>query len=267
MLPALFVSHGAPTFPLTDAPARAFLESLSAHLSEKPRAILAVSAHWETERPAVNAVAVNATIHDFHGFPRELYEISYPAPGSAALARRVQNLLAQGGIESDRNEERGLDHGAWVPLRLVFPDAEIPVVQLSVQTRLGPEHHLKLGRLLAPLREEGVLIVGSGSFTHDLSSFREYYHALHAPEPEWVTRFADWMDRALRDRRVSDLLDYRRQAPEAVRNHPTEEHLLPIFVAMGAAEGEVEHLHESSTHGILRMDVYAFGGEAGSEVA
>lgn len=258
MLPALFVSHGAPTLPLTDTPVHTFLQGLADWLPERPRAILAVSAHWETVRPAMNAVAVNDTIHDFFGFPKALYDIAYPAPGSAALAKRVRALLAAGGLAADIDRHRGLDHGAWVPLSLAFPHADIPVVQLSVQTALGPEHHLRLGRLLAPLREEGVLILGSGSFTHDLSSFRGYAHALHAPEPEWVTGFADWMDDALAESRSHDLLDYRRLAPQAVRNHPTEEHLLPMFVAMGAG-GKAQRLHASTTHGILRMDVYAFG--------
>ena len=267
MLPSLFVSHGAPTFPLTDAPARHFLEGLAAGLPQRPKAILVVSAHWETQRPAVNAVAVNDTIHDFTGFPAALYAIRYPAPGSAALAARVGELLAAGDMAVDVDTARGLDHGAWVPLQLIFPAADIPVVQLSVQTRMGPEHHLRLGELLAPLRDEGVLIVGSGSFTHDLSSFRDYAHALDAPEPGWVTVFADWMDAALREGRTADLLDYRRLAPEAARNHPSEEHLLPLFVALGAGagEGEVRRLHASTTHGILRMDVYAFGDEAASD--
>lgn len=260
MLPALFVSHGAPTLPLTDAPVRRFLAGLAATLAERPKAILAVSAHWETERPAVNAVAVNETIHDFYGFPRALYEIRYPAPGSPALAERVRTLLAAGGLETDVDTRRGLDHGAWVPLQLIYPEADIPVVQLSVQTDLGPEHHLRLGRLLAPLRKEGVLILASGSFTHDLSSFRDYTHAVDAPEPDWVTGFADWMDAALREGRTDDLLGYRDKAPQARRNHPTEEHLLPLFVALGAGGStDVRHLHASTTHGILRMDVYGFG--------
>lgn len=259
MLPAFFVSHGAPTLPLTDAPVRRFLEGFAASLPERPRAILVVSAHWETARPAVNAVAINQTIHDFYGFPRALYAMHYPAPGSAALAERVRALLADGGIASDIDTSRGLDHGAWVPLRMIFPEADIPVVQLSVQTGLGPGHHLALGRLLAPLREKGVLILASGSFTHDLSSFRDYADAIDAPEPEWVTRFADWMDAALQQGRTDDLLAYREQAPDARRNHPTEEHLLPLFVALGAGGDAVRRLHASTTHGILRMDVYGFG--------
>lgn len=259
MLPALFVSHGSPAFPLTDVPARGFLAALAGTLPERPRAILVVSAHWETDQPAVNAVTVNDTIHDFYGFPRELYEIRYPAPGSPELAERVRRLLAGGGLSVAADCERGLDHGAWVPLRLAFPEADIPVVQLSVQSARGPGYHLELGRLLAPLREEGVLILGSGSFTHDLSSFREHARVIDAPEPDWVARFAGWMEEALEEQRIEDLLDYRRLAPEARRNHPTEEHLLPIFVAIGAGGGGTRHLHKSSTHGILRMDVFAFG--------
>ncbi len=263
MFPALFVSHGAPTFPLTDAPARAFLEHLPDRFEAKPRAILMVSAHWETAVPQVTTAAVNATIHDFHGFPAELYTIRYPAPGSSWLAERVVGLLEAGGSMVQRDPVRGLDHGAWVPLRLMYPLADVPVVQLSIQPDAGPEHHFHLGQLLAPLREEGVLIVGSGSFTHDLSSFREYYNALHAPAPQWVDRFADWMTSAIEAGRVEDLLAYRQRAPEARRNHPTQEHLMPLFVALGAGQGAPgRHLHASTTHGILRMDAFAFGSEA-----
>jgi 4,5-DOPA dioxygenase extradiol len=250
---------------MSEVPARRFLESLPTLLDRRPQAILVVSAHWETEEPAVNAVEINETIHDFYGFPPELYEITYPAPGSSDLAERVQALLGAAGLAVSVDRRRGLDHGAWVPLRLAFPDADIPVVQLSVQTQRGAAYHHRLGQLLAPLREEGVLIVGSGSFTHDLSSFREFRHAIDAPEPDWVTRFADWMEEALCEQCLADLLAYRRLAPEAVRNHPTEEHLLPIFVAWGAGSGSVHHLHRSSTHGILRMDVYAFGSASEPE--
>lgn len=260
MLPSIFVSHGAPTFPLTDAPARTFLEGLAASLPERPRAILVVSAHWETGSPRVTSAEVNATIHDFTGFPQALYELRYPAAGSAWLTERVKSLVEEAGIAVTRDAARGLDHGAWVPLRLIFPDADIPVVQLSIQSHLGPEYHDRLGRLLAPLRQEGVLIIGSGSFTHDLSSFREYMHALHAPAPDWVDAFGEWMSEAIAAGRTEDLIAYRSLAPYATRNHPTEEHLLPLFVAMGAGEGGgAKHLHESTTHGVLRMDAFAFG--------
>lgn len=262
MLPTLFVSHGAPTLPLTDAPAKRFLQELPSLLPEKPRAVLMISAHWETAEPAVNIVAVNDTIHDFGGFARELFEIRYPAPGSAALAERVSDLLAATGMPCGVDRRRGLDHGAWIPLMLMYPDAEAPVVQLSVQSRLGPAHHLALGRALEALRAEGVLVVGSGSFTHDLSEFRRYREVIGEPEPAWVADFATWFDAALAEGRTADLLAYRRLAPHAAKNHPTEEHLLPLYVALGAAGAgaSVERLHASTTHGVLRMDVYAFGG-------
>ena len=262
MLPSLFVSHGAPTLPITDAPAKQFLQSLGAdidHRYGRPSAILVASAHWETEAPAVNAPPVLDTIHDFGGFPRALYEMRYPAPGSSAVAERVSDLLCAAGLQSRTDASRGLDHGAWMPLMLMYPQADIPVVQLSVQGHLGPAHHLQVGCAIAPLRAEGVLVVGSGSFTHDLSEFRAYRDVLDAPEPGWVTDFADWCDAALASRNVADLLSYRRLAPHAVKNHPTEEHLLPLYVALGAGgNGSSEHLHASATHGVLRMDVYAF---------
>ena len=224
-LPSLFLSHGAPTLPLTETPAREFLKTLGGTL-ERPKAILVVSAHWETMVPTVNAVEFNDTIHDFGGFPRQLYQMRYPAPGSPALAARVAELLTAAGFACAIDRKRGLDHGAWVPLSLIYPKADIPVLQLSVQTHLGPEHHLRVGQALAALRDEGVLIIGSGSFTHDLSEFRG--HGPNDPAPAWVNSFADWFDAALTRDDIGALLDYRRQAPYATKNHPSEEHLLPI---------------------------------------
>lgn len=260
MLRPLFISHGAPTLPLEDVAARQFLAGLAATMP-RPRAILVVSAHWETSVPSVNAVEQNATIHDFSGFPDALYRLRYPAPGDPALAERVIDLLADAGLLARADPSRGLDHGAWVPLMLAWPDADIPVVQLSVQSHLGPGHHLEVGRAIAPLAADGVLIIASGSYTHDLSSWRGQ---AGMSEPDWVTDFADWFDRALREGRTCDLLAYRRLAPNATRNHPTEEHLLPLFVALGAAgpKAKAERLHASTTYGVLRMDAYAFGTEA-----
>ena len=256
-IPSLFLSHGAPTLPLTDTPARAFLQQLGLAL-ERPKAILVISAHWETTVPTVNAVDSNETIHDFGGFPRALYDLRYSAPGSPTLAARVAAQLRAGGFDCNIDKRRGLDHGAWVPLLLMYPQADIPVLELSVQPHLGPEHHLRVGRALAPLRDEGVLIIGSGSFTHDLSEFRG--HGPNDPAPDWVNSFADWFDVALTNNQTDDLLDYRRQAPFAAKNHPTEEHLLPLYVALGAAgeDARAKRLHASSTYSVLRMDVYAF---------
>lgn len=256
-LPSLFLSHGAPTLPLTDTPARSFLSQFGGMLA-RPKAILVISAHWETQAPTISAVDRNETIHDFGGFPRALYELQYPAPGSPAVAARVSELLRASGIDCRIDRSRGLDHGAWVPLLLMYPQADIPVLQLSVQPHLGPLHHLLMGRALAPLLQEGVLIIGSGSLTHDLSEFRG--HGPNDPAPDWVDAFADWFHSALTAGRTEDLLDYRRQAPFAVKNHPSEEHLLPLYAALGAAgeSARAERLHASATYSILRMDVYAF---------
>ncbi len=257
MIEPLFISHGAPTLAFEDVPARDFLAGLAA-LMPRPKAILVVSAHWETPQPTLNAAATNETIHDFYGFPPALYQLRYPAPGDPALAARVADLLTGAGFPATLDRTRGLDHGAWSPLMLIWPDADIPVLQLSVQTHLGPAHHLAIGRALAPLAAEDVLVLASGSFTHDLSSWRTQ---AGKAEPDWVTAFADWFDAALHDHRTKDLLDYRARAPFAVKNHPTDEHLLPLYVALGAGgEGApVERLHASNTYGILRMDAYRFG--------
>ena len=257
--PSLFLSHGAPTLPLTDTPARAFLVELGRRLP-RPKAILVASAHWETGCPAINAVQRNDTIHDFYGFPRALYEMRYDAPGAPALAEAIGEKLRQLGFGCDIDRERGLDHGAWVPLLLMYPQADIPVLQISVQPHLGPEHHLQLGAALAPLRDDGIMIIGSGSFTHNLQEFRG--HGPNDPAPDWVNTFADWFDTALCADRRDDLIHYRERAPFARRNHPTDEHLLPLYVAMGAAGAELrtERLHSSATYGVIRMDVYGFGG-------
>lgn len=260
MLPSLFLSHGSPMTPLLDIPARHFLAGLGATLA-RPRAILVASAHWETPAPEVNAVAVNDTIHDFYGFPRPLYELRYPAPGDKALAQRVLALLGASGLKGTIDHERGLDHGAWVPLLLAYPEADIPVVQLSLQAHRGPAYHLALGRAIAALRAEGVLVIGSGSWTHDLR--RGGRGAIDAPDTPDVVAFCDWMNAALLEGRTADLLDYRKLAPHGAEQHPTEEHLLPLFVAMGAAMGKAdvakaERIHASGTYGFLRMDSYAF---------
>ena len=247
MFPSLFVSHGAPTILIEESPARDFLSGLGNALA-KPQAILIVSAHWEAAAPTLNAVEANATIHDFGGFPAPLYELQYPAPGSPALAEKAAGLLQQAGLPARIDKGRGLDHGAWVPLMLAYPDAGIPVVQLSVQPHLGPAHHLAMGRALEPLRADDVLIIGSGSFNHNL---REYFrNPAGGPEPEWVTAFADWFDRALAENRL-----------DAVRNHPEDEHLLPLYTALGAAgdKAHAQRIHKSSAGAALRLDAYSFG--------
>ena len=255
-LPVVFVSHGAPTLALEPGPTRGALAALGASLP-RPRSILAVSAHWETAEPAVDASANPPTIHDFYGFPQALYEMRYPAPGAPALAARAGELLAAGGFAAT-SAERGLDHGAWVPLALMFPDADIPVMQLSVQTARGPAHHWRLGELLRPLREEGVLILASGSVTHNLGEFGR--HPYDGAPPDWVSGFNDWLHAQLLAGNREVLMDYRRLAPHALRNHPSEEHLLPLFVAAGAASPGVapQRVHAGYTYGVIGMDAYRF---------
>ncbi|HEX4303280.1 MAG TPA: class III extradiol ring-cleavage dioxygenase [Rhizomicrobium sp.] len=254
MLPALFVSHGAPTLPFDDVPARDFLRGLGQRIG-RPKAILCVSAHWDTAAPALNAVATNTTIHDFHGFPEQLYRVRYDAPGAPQLAGKIATLLHGAGHAATLDPERGLDHGAWVPLMLMYPDADIPVLQLSVQSAATPAQHIALGRALAPLREEGVLILGSGGFVHNLRLLDR--HGSGAPEPQWSAGFAEWVHNALIEGREDDLANYRRLAPDAARAQPTEEHFTPLFVAYGAG-GKAERLHRSATFGSLRMDAYSF---------
>ncbi|MGD8709786.1 MAG: class III extradiol ring-cleavage dioxygenase [Ectothiorhodospiraceae bacterium] len=256
-LPTLFVSHGAPTLLLDDTPARTFLEGLGRELP-RPEAVVVLSAHWETVAPTVAVTASPRTIHDFHGFPAPLYSITYPAPGAPELGRRIAADLVAAGLDAGVDPQWGLDHGAWQVLRLMYPAADIPVLQVSVQPAAGTAHHLALGRALASLRRDGILVMGSGGLTHNLREFGR--HGLSDPAPEWVREFADWVDERLHAGDEEALLDYRRRAPGAARNHPTEEHFLPLFAAMGAAgpSWNARRQHSSTTYGVLRMDAYAF---------
>ena len=189
-MPAIFVSHGSPMLAMDGSPAHHYLQGLSAELP-CPKDILVVSAHWETQAPTVSTVTAPETIHDFGGFAPELYEMQYPAPGAPDLGARTADLLGDAGFDVTRSPSRGLDHGAWVPLRLIYPDADIPVTQLSVQPGLGPEHHLRLGRALRPLRAQGTLVLASGAVTHNLAAFFRGRFACDAAAPDWVREFAD----------------------------------------------------------------------------
>lgn len=266
-LPSLFISHGSPMLLLQDGAARRFLAELGRTLP-RPQAILVVSAHWENARkPAVSFTSKPETIHDFGGFPQELYEKQYPAPGAPALAAKAQALLEKGGFSVARYGERGLDHGAWVPLSLMYPEADISVIQVSLIEDGTPERHEKMGRALRSLRDEGVLIIGSGSLTHNLYEFRG--QPVDAPVQDWVSEFMVWMETSLKENRRDDILHYRSRAPSGKRNHPTEEHLSPLFVALGAAGNKpaVEKLHSSVEYGVIAMDVYAFMPDAHDEEA
>lgn len=256
--PALFISHGSPMLAVTDSPARRYLAELGRSLT-LPRAVIVVSAHWETSGGTVVSLAGKPeTIHDFGGFPKLLFDMQYPAPGQPGLALETVELLARAGFDVRKTSERGLDHGAWVPLKIMFPQAQVPVFQVSMLRGAGPGEHEKLGQALAALRYQNILVIGSGSLTHNLYEFGG--RPIDGPAPSWVSEFADWMHEKLEAGRHAELLDYRRLAPHAQRNHPSEEHLMPLFVAMGAggADAVARRTHASVEYGVLAMDVYAF---------
>lgn len=258
-MPTIFVSHGPPALSILDVPAATFLRGLGADLP-RPEAILCVSAHWEAWRPMASGPAAPSTIHDFGG-PPPLFSLRYPAPGDPGLAGRVVQLLKAGGMDAGVDRERGLDHGAWVPLRLIYPEADIPVVQLSIQTESDPAHHVALGRALAPLRGEGVLILGSGGATHNLPEI--HGHRLDDPPVDYAEAFDAWLERAIGDGRTTTLLNYAAEGPHADRNHPwPAEHFLPLFVPLGAAgEGAAGRLlHRSFLYGLLSMAAYRWDG-------
>ena len=233
-LPSLFVPHGAPTFILHPSEAGAALVAAAQRLV-KPKAILMVSAHWHTEVPTLSVASRLETIHDFHGFPQELYSIRYPAMGAVSWAMEARSLLQDANFEVKLDPTRGLDHGAWVPLKLMYPAANVPVLAMSLQSHLGAMHHYRLGQALAPLREQGVLVIGSGNLTHNLAHFMRASDTTQ----EYVTAFQAWVRNKLETEDVASLLDYRKLAPDAREAHPTEEHWLPFYVALGAA-GAIE---------------------------
>lgn len=260
LMPVLFLSHGSPTLPFDNVPARDFLLRLGGRLPV-PRAILCISAHWEAAVPSVTASEAPATIHDFHGFPKALYELRYDAPGDPALARRIAGLIEAGGYQAALDSARGLDHGAWNPLMLMYPQSGIPVLQLSLIHRGKTSQHVALGRLLAPLRAEGVLIVASGGAVHNLRAV-EWRHG--AAAPDWAAAFDRWLKDRIESGDFTALEDYRRQAPDAAVAHPSEDHLMPLFVALGAAAGGQPNakgapIHGSFTFGSLSMASYAWG--------
>ena len=258
-MPVVFVSHGAPTLAIEDGEAHRFLRTYGEQLG-RPGAILVLSAHFAAPVATVTAAKSPDTIHDFGGFPQELHEMTYPVPGSPELAGDVQALLTAAGVQATSAATRGLDHGAWIPLVLMYPEADVPVVQLSLDPRRGAAYHVELGRHLAPLRDQGVLIIGSGGVTHNLRELE--WGGTDVPVPEWASSFNEWVAEAIAGGRIDDLIAYRERGPHAAKNHPTEVHFFPLLSALGAAAGDErrERVHQSYTMGALSMDVYQFGG-------
>ena len=256
-MPALFVSHGAPTLILDDVPARAFLARVGGELG-RPSAIVVVSAHYEATGVRVDRSARPRTIHDFRGFPPALYEMQYPAPGDPALADEIVGLVRAAGLDAEADEGWGLDHGAWVPLMLMYPDADVPVVAVSVDPDAGPEHHHRLGAALAPLRERGALILCSGSFTHNLFEIPRPFRQIDTPSPDWVREFADWASTAIVEGRAAGLSPDR----AARRPQPSDRGALPAAVRghgggrrRGRPTDARQHHLRGAAHGRLRVRV------------
>ncbi|HET7793662.1 MAG TPA: class III extradiol ring-cleavage dioxygenase [Rhizobacter sp.] len=267
-LPALFLSHGSPMLALEPGATGAFVQALGPAIDTtfgRPRAVLAISAHSTAREPVLLAGAQHHAVHDFGGFPDALYQLQYDAPGEPTLARTVQGLLGEAGWPVHKLDQAGLDHGIWSMLRFMYPAADIPVLPLAWVPNLPPAQQFALGEVLATLRQQGVLVMGSGSITHNLHRvFANGRTEVGAPEIAESAGFRRWMNERSAARDWDALFAYRKHAPHAVDMHPTDEHLLPWFVAAGTAGREVapQRLFEGVTYGCLGMDVYGFGPEA-----
>jgi aromatic ring-opening dioxygenase catalytic subunit (LigB family) len=261
-MPVVFLPHGGGPWPWVEvgfdpagnAELAAYLRSVAALPKTRPKALLVISAHWEERVPTVMTSARPPMLYDYHGFPPASYEITWPAPGDPDLAARVQELLAAAGIPSQTDAERGFDHGTFVPLKLTYPDADLPVVQLSLEASLDPERHLALGRALAPLRDEGVFLVGSGMTFHNLRGFRDPRARPIAEQFDAWLRAAATAEPADRDRQLAAWST----APSARLAHPREEHLLPLLVIAGAAGADRGTIAFNGTFGGLRLSAVHF---------
>ncbi len=255
--PPLFVSHGAPDLVLKDIPAARFLRGLFKNRLA-PEGIVIVSAHWQTSDLTITTAPNLETIYDFGGFQRELYQMVYPARTADWLGKKVAAKFVASGVEFREDPRRGLDHGAWAPLHLMFPDASIPVVQLSLPRRITPTALFELGEQLAPLSEENILIIGSGASVHNLWRLQPE----GAPAPEWAIAFDAWIDRVLSDRDWHALCRFEDTAHSALA-HPTPEHFLPLIFAAGVGQLRSDtvvarHLHHSFSYGSIGMSSWEF---------
>ena len=254
-MPVVFVSHGAPDALLNAPDAVACWRDIGQQLA-RPKAVLVVSAHWEARRPTASLSGAPPTVHDFSGFDPALQRLHYPAPGAPALAERAVALLSAAGIAADLHPSRGLDHGAWTPLMAMFPQANVPVTQLSLVQHTDAASHYSLGQALAPLRDEGMLILASGAITHN---FGWLTRDGQVPLPQ-ALQFSDWVAQRLATHDVPGLLAYR-SGSLGHEAHPTEEHFLPLFVALGAAHADpLTRYQPHFTYGNFSMDAYVWGG-------
>lgn len=256
LAPALFVSHGSPMTAVESGPYHDALREFGAS-HPKPRAIVAVSGHWEQGPPlGVTAWTGHDLIYDFYGFPPELYRLTYPVPGSPEIAREVVRLLGEHSIECRPQANRGLDHGVWVPLRLMYPAADVPVVQLSQPQVRTPRQLFRLGEMLAPLRDQGVMIMGTGGVVHNLRMLQGFEKTNPV---DWAVEFDQWFKKRLEARDWEVLFSYREKAPYAREAAPTTEHFDPLFVALGAAGkgDELHHIYEAIHMGNMSLRTFS----------
>lgn len=254
--PAVFISHGSPMVAVQRGAYQDALAEFGRQV--RPSVIVAVSAHWgSADTISINGAMRHSTMHDFGGFPSALYELTYNAPGSPELAERVASLLRAGKWEPKIISDRGLDHGVWIPLRLMYPEAEIPVVELSVPLQFSPEDLYGIGKALAPLRREGALILGSGGVVHNLR-LAHFADANHALDP-WAAEFDTWFRDAVEQNQLAELFRFRETAPHAQLAVPTFEHFAPVFVALGAGAptNRVSTIYEGFEHGNISMRSFA----------
>ncbi len=251
--PSLFISHGAPDFILTDDPAIAALQALGTRFPQ-PRAIVIISAHWLRQPIGVTSGATHPTIHDFSGFPEKLYQLTYPAKGDPELAREIVDTLTAQGMASAPIADRGLDHGSWIPLLISYPQATIPVIQVSLPGG-DLQASAELGTALMPLREQGVLIIGSGSSVHNLSALNR-----EARIDPWASEFEDWLQTTVEGNRFDDLLRAEQLAPGFHTAHPTSEHFAPLLTAWAAGDQSRpgKRFHHSYMYGTLGMSMFEF---------
>lgn len=267
-LPSLYISHGSPMTALDPGePGKAWqaLGPVMDRLFGRPRAILVASAHSLTREPVLLGAAQHPTIHDFGGFPDALYQMRYDSQGAPALAQAVAQRLKDAGIAVHLSPEGGLDHGIWTPLRSMYPQADVPVLPLAWPPMWSPTQLFALGRALAPLADEGVLLIGSGAITHNLRLFAGGRGDVNQPEYPESAAFRHWFADRSAEHNWDALLNYRSRAPHAAMMHPTDEHLLPFFIAAGAGgadDAPAQRVHASVTWGHLGMDIYTFGANA-----
>lgn len=267
-LPALFLSHGSPMIALEDSPAARFLDRLGPVIDAtfgRPKAVVITSPHTPARQPLALAARQHGAVHDFGGFPRELYALRYDTPGDLPLSARVAALIGQAGLDGGLAEATGMDHGIWTLLRRMWPQGGIPVVPLALVPNRAPAWQWQLGTALSALAREGVLVIGSGAFTHNLGRYPFGRDASQEPVQPDVRDWQQWITDRVTAQDWSALFDYRRQAPRAAFQHPTDEHWLPFYVAAGAGAGPeatavpAHRLHDSVDAGVLAMDGWAFG--------